>query len=84
MYFQLAEDAAVTMKRPNLYRIDLPGGTVVLEVDVKLSVEILRGSENPIGGWVSRGYHLKVPSTTLIARGQSRGNSSFVSRVRMR
>ena len=83
VYFQLAEDAAVTMKRPNLYRIDLAGGTVVLEVDVKLTVEILRGSENPIGGWVSRGYHRKTPSTTLIARGRCRGNCSLMSQVKI-
>lgn len=49
---------------PKRYRIAVAGGAVVLEVDVQLAVEILRASEEPIGGWVSRGYHRKVPSTT--------------------
>jgi hypothetical protein len=51
----------------------VPGGTVTLEVDPQLAVDTLRGSEDPIGGWVSRGYHRKVPSTTLIARGCCEG-----------
>jgi len=83
VYFQLAEDAVVSTERPNLYRIDLSGGTLVLEVDVQLTVEILRGSENPIGGWISRGYHRKTPSTTLIARGHCQGNCSLISQVKI-
>ena len=53
----------------------------MLEVDLRLAVDTLTGSEDPIGGWVSRGYHRKVPTTTLIARGRCDGDSSFVSRV---
>ena len=80
-YFHLAEDAAVSAGHPNRYRINVPGGTVMLEVDLRLAVDTLTGSEDPIGGWVSRGYHRKVPTTTLIARGRCDGDSSFVSRV---
>src|SRR5207253_8899381 len=68
VYFQLAEDAAVSTERPNRYRIDTPGGTVILDVEVKLTVEIMRSSKNRIGGWVSVGQPRKTPSTTLIAR----------------
>ena len=55
--------------------------TVTLEVDARLGVDILTGSDDPIGGWVSRGYHQKVPSTTLIARGRCQGKSSYISRI---
>jgi uncharacterized heparinase superfamily protein len=82
--FHIAEDASVSAARANEYRIDVAGGTVVLEIDGCLSVETLRGSEEPVGGWVSRGYHRRAPSTTLMARGRSNGTSSFVSRVRIR
>ena len=47
-------------------------------------MDMLRGSEEPIGGWVSRGYHRKAPSTTLFARGHCEGTSAFVSRVLIR
>jgi hypothetical protein len=81
IYFHLAEDTIVSAAQPNEYRIDVAGGTVALEIDPRLTVETLRGSEDPIGGWVSRGYHRKAPSTTLMARGRCEGASSFVSRV---
>jgi hypothetical protein len=80
-YFHLAEDAATSAEAPNRYRIEVTGGSVTLEVDQQLAVNALRGSDDPIGGWVSRGYHRKVPSTTLVAQGRCEGDSSFVSRV---
>jgi hypothetical protein len=81
VYFHLAEDAVLSAEQSNRYRIGVAGGTVVLEIDARLTVKILNGSEDPIGGWVSRGYHRKVPSTTLVASGYSQGSSSFVSRL---
>jgi hypothetical protein len=81
LYFHLAEDAVVSTDRPNRYRIDIPGGTVMLEMDAQLVVETVRGREDPIGGWVSRGYHRKVPSVTIIARGRCQGEGSFVTRA---
>jgi hypothetical protein len=80
-YFHLAEDAHLSAEKPNRYRITVGGGTVTLEVDPRLAVEVLTGSDEPIGGWVSRGYHRKIPSTTLIARGHCEGKSSYVSRI---
>lgn len=80
-YFHLAEDALLSAGLPNRYRIAVGGGTVTLEVDARLAVDILTGSDEPIGGWVSRGYHRKVPSTTLLARGRFQGKKSFVSRI---
>jgi uncharacterized heparinase superfamily protein len=81
LYFHLAEDALLSTDRPNRYRIAVGAETVTLVVDARLAVEILTGSDEPIGGWVSRGYHRKVPSTTLIARGRSQGKSSYISRI---
>lgn len=80
-YFHLAEDALVSAEGLNRYRIAVGDGKVTLEVDAHLSVEVLTGSEEPIGGWVSRGYHRKVPSTTLVARGRCHGRCSYVSRI---
>jgi Heparinase II/III-like protein/Heparinase II/III N-terminus len=81
MYFHLAEDCVLSEVGPNRYQIAVGGGAVTLEVDRRLTVQCLRGSEHPIGGWVSRGYHRKTPTTTLVASGVSRGNVSLVSRV---
>src|SRR5262245_53624826 len=83
-YFHLAEDALLFADGPNRYRIAVGAGTVTLQVDASLAVELLMGSEKPIGGWVSRGYHRKVPGTTLIARARCEGNGSYGSRVEIR
>jgi hypothetical protein len=81
LYFHLTEDAVVSAGPQNCFRVDVPGGRVTVVMDTAVRVETVRGAEDPIGGWVSRGYHVKVPSVTLIARGRSRGPSSFVTRL---
>jgi heparinase II/III-like protein len=81
IYFHLAEGAVVSVQKPNAPTIAVAGGTATLEVDPRLSVDVLRGSERPIGGWVSRGYHRKQASTTLIGRARCSGDASFVTRL---
>jgi Heparinase II/III-like protein len=81
VYFHLAEQCVLSHVGPNRYAIAVGAGTVALEVDPRLKVRILRGSEDPIGGWVSRGYHQKTPITTLVASGISYGDASFLSRI---
>lgn len=80
-YFHLAEDAVLNAERANRYQIAVRGGTVTLEVDARFAVDILAGSDEPIGGWVSRGYHRKIPSTTIAARARCDGSTGFVCRV---
>lgn len=83
VYFHVSEECEVSAHGSNQYQIRAGGGTVTLEVDRRLSVRTLRGSEDPLGGWVSRGYHQKVPAVTLAAVGAFEGCASFVSRVRI-
>jgi uncharacterized heparinase superfamily protein len=47
VYFHLAENADMSTERPNRYRIAVAGGTVVLEMDAQLAVEVLRGATSP-------------------------------------
>ena len=56
-------------------------GVVVLNMDSRLAVEALSGSEAPIAGWVSRGYHVKAPATTLVGRAECIANTAFVCRL---
>jgi hypothetical protein len=81
IYFHLAEDTALSTRPGNQFRIDVAGHTVMLDVDERLAVETLKGSEAPIAGWVSRSYHRKVPATTLVARGRTNRAATFVSRI---
>ena len=79
--FHLAEHCGVVQTGQNRYEIDAGPGKVVIELDPRLSVETLRGSEDPIGGWVSRGYHRKTASTTMVGRVVSEGEMSLVCRI---
>jgi len=83
VYFHLAENRRVTQAAPNRYEVDVGPGGVTIELDPRLSVRTLCGSEDPIGGWVSRGYHRKTPSTTLVGHCAAAGNTSLVTRIRM-
>jgi Heparinase II/III-like protein/Heparinase II/III N-terminus len=83
VYFHLSEICRIAGAESNRYRIAVGRKAVTLVVDSRLSVETLTGSEDPIGGWVSRGYHQKAAATTLVARGHSRGDATFDCRVEL-
>jgi hypothetical protein len=81
IYFHLSEECVISNGQSNRYEIDVKDKKITLEADKNLRLEVLKGNGNPIGGWVSKGYHQKVPSTTIIGRVISNGNTSFVCRV---
>lgn len=81
IYFHLGKACVLSELGHHRYAIGARNGQVVLEVDPRLSVSLLNGSEAPLGGWVSDGYHRKAPSTTLVGRGTCRGDTALVCRV---
>lgn len=83
IFFHLSEHCSASKSAANLIAITLPEGRLELEMDPRLTLEILRGSEKPMGGWVSRGYHRKEPSMTIIATCECYGNGSFKSVIRI-
>jgi hypothetical protein len=83
IYFHLSEECVISSGQSNRYEIDVKSRKITLELDSKLSTETLKGSEDPIGGWVSRCYHEKVLSTSIIGRAICHGSTSFVCRVIM-
>jgi hypothetical protein len=52
-----------------------------LHPDPALAVETLRGSDKPIGGWYSPGYHRKVPVTTVIGTMRTSGETTLRHRI---
>ena len=82
IYFHLSELCALEEVTLNNYEITAEKkGKVSFEIDSQFSTNVLHGSKDPIGGWVSRGYHQKVASTTIVGTGICHGNASFVCRV---
>jgi Heparinase II/III-like protein/Heparinase II/III N-terminus len=65
------------------------GMCVQLEAPEPLSVTLVRGREPSAGGagplgWVSSGFDLKAPSTTVVFAGHIRGDTRLRSRLRIR
>jgi hypothetical protein len=81
VFFHLAEHCVVNRAGENRYLVDVGPGAVEIELDQCLQVELLKGSTEPICGWVSRSYHQKEASTTLVGRCISKGNTCLVCRV---
>jgi len=82
LHFHLAEDCRVWRSEGSVLEIDVAGaGSVRLELDPKLAVSTLQGSEQPIGGWVSRGYHRRAASTSLTARARLSGPVLLTTRI---
>jgi len=81
VFFHIAEHCVVSPAGENRYVIDIGPGTITIELDHRLKVEEFKGSEDPICGWVSRGYHQKEASTTLVGGCICEGNTSLVCRI---
>jgi hypothetical protein len=80
--FHLAEHCRLAARDGNRFEIHVADrGVVVLEMDSRLTVETLTGSVSPIAGWVSRGYHVKAPATTLVGRTECIAGAAFVCRL---
>lgn len=81
IYFHLSEFCKVKSIENNLCTIEYPAGEITLEVDEALTLESVTGSEQPVMGWLSRGYHQKTAVTTLIARGEISSDRVFNSKI---
>lgn len=62
------EAVSVVRAGAGRFLVRVGAAELVLECDPCLETSLSRGEETPMLGWVSRGYHRKVPSTTLTGR----------------
>jgi uncharacterized heparinase superfamily protein len=83
VYFHLSENCKILSTRDNSIAISADGGQVTLGLDARLQVTIVRSQDKPIGGWLSHGYHHKVPCDTIVGSGRCKGNGSFVHRIKI-
>ena len=83
IHFQFSEHCTLTPSDGNVYRVEVKGLEPELSFDFPdpLQALILQGSEEPKGGWVSRGYHRKVPAPQVILKGRIEGSERFVTRI---
>ncbi len=77
-HWHLAEHSRAKRTGAHEYTIDCEGrGTIVMRFDPALALVEVSGREEPPLGWVSRSYHHKTPTTTLVASVRSTGAARF-------
>jgi len=82
-HWHLAEHCKVTPTGEHEFTIDCGGGSVVVRFDPALAVRMVCGSQDPPLGWVSRAYHHKAATTTLVAEARSTGTVRFRTEIRI-
>ncbi len=76
-FWHFAESCVLQQVSESEFLVDIAGRPLRFQMDPALSVERVRGNEHPIGGWRSRGYHSKTPTTTLAGRRTIRQTQGF-------
>ena len=81
IYFHVAPECTVAQLDENRIVISAAHGQVTMEFDPALKLETVFGSDSPKAGWVSRGYHQKQATTTIVARAETFGSAVFNTRI---
>lgn len=84
LHLHFAETCTVERSERGGFSAVFPGGFADIDMDDRMSVEAVVGSEDPILGWVSRGYHRKEPSPTLRATCGWEGTLAITTTIRLR
>ena len=81
--FQFSELCQLNADDTNSFAIDVNGQPASIELDARLNVQVLCGSEEPAGGWVSRGYHHKAAAPQIVAKIAFDNSITLITRIRM-
>jgi hypothetical protein len=81
--WHLAEHCRAAARGAHEWAIDCGAGAVMMELDPRLTVTTAHGSEEPIRGWISRGYHQKSPATCITGTCEHKGMLSLRTRMRI-
>ncbi len=81
MFWHFSEDCRIRLGDGQIF-VDLEGFLVTLTSGGVTPVpQLLIGSENPLGGWVSRRFSVKKPSPTVVWRWEIDGDSEFETTI---
>lgn len=86
LYFHLSEHCTNISIEGNVCQLTLAANKVVMVFPENLTLQARVGEEHddpnyPSLGWISRGYHQKVPITTLVAKGTTTGEQQFETKI---
>jgi hypothetical protein len=81
IYFHFHENCHVRRIGSNSFTAEIENMKLRIRLDDQLTSEVVRGSERPILGWVSRIYRVKTPSPTIVGRVRINGSQRFVTEI---
>ncbi len=81
LHLHFGERCRVSKLDDRRFEVHYAAGRAVVEPDLTLTVQLVTGSEEPIQGWVSGGYHHKSASTTLVGRRSFQGPVTLRTRI---
>jgi hypothetical protein len=81
LYFHFAPRCRILDPAARTIVVETDGGRATLAVDERLTVSSVKGSEDPIAGWASRGYHRREPAWTASAGAVLSGNARLVTTI---
>lgn len=82
IYFHFSEFCTVNELDSHRFRVENMTDTLLsFEIDKQLSTILLSGADNPISGWISRGYHEKKAGMTVIGSIHTSGDLVLKSRI---
>lgn len=79
--WHFAEDCVVVLKDEGIVAQSGPVCLTLTMPDGSLVPTLLRGEDEPPGGWISRGQGVKTPTTTLVWRGPIEGTAKLLTRM---
>jgi len=74
-FLHFSEQCDVSIEGDNIVRIAMSGASLRLSIDSCVDIEIVKGDEAGLCGWVSRRYHGKTAVPTLRGRCRVRGDT---------
>lgn len=80
-YFHLSPDCEIKDSGNNSYQIINGDDAIVVTFDSKMDIEIISGSVEPIGGWVSYVYDRKIASNTIRCYAVLEGDQTLLTRI---
>lgn len=75
------EECEVGPAKEGRFRVCYGRSFLEVEIDPRMAVTCFRGSLEPKMGWMSRGYHRKCASTTVIGRIRSTNGLTLMTRI---
>ncbi|MEW5757406.1 MAG: alginate lyase family protein [Pseudomonadota bacterium] len=82
MHFHVSEHCAVTLMDNNICQLAFPKGKITIAFDPTVRLSAIKGDADTKTGWLSRGYHRKIPITTLVAEAEFSGDAQFRTMIR--